>query len=126
MRLALPPHAGDESRRSVRDANIMVSRCVLLLFLVVARGGTFVLENPKGSLLEIGGGRGGAALPGHPSGCKVAEKLSQESGPSWNILGAILEPYWAPLGAILGALADSLEPQEGARTGCEGSGPPLQ
>ena len=83
-------------------------------------------REPQGVTPGDWGGKGGAALPGHPSGCKVAEKLSQESGPSWNILGAILEPYLGPLGAILGALVDSLEPQEGARTGCEGSGPPLQ
>ena len=36
----------------VQDANVMVSRVVLLLLLVVAQQSTFVLEQPRGSLMR--------------------------------------------------------------------------
>ena len=57
-RAPLPPPAvtpagpWDSAVTSVKEANLMVARCVLLLCLVMARGGVFVLENPKGSLLD--------------------------------------------------------------------------
>ncbi|CAK9085109.1 unnamed protein product [Durusdinium trenchii] len=47
---ALP--LGDDSAPSVALGNTMVARCALLLFLAAARGIWFVLEQPRGSLLE--------------------------------------------------------------------------
>ena len=43
---------GDVRVPSVANANTMVSRVVLLLYLVLALGGSFVLEQPINSMLE--------------------------------------------------------------------------
>jgi hypothetical protein len=43
---------GNEKHACVREANIMVSRTVLLLLVLAARGTFWVLEQPKGSLME--------------------------------------------------------------------------
>ena len=42
---------GCEHVHSVRDGNIMVSRVILILMLIMARGAVFVLEQPLLSLL---------------------------------------------------------------------------
>jgi hypothetical protein len=42
---------GDERVKSVKDGNLMVSRVVLLLWLLKARGCVFVVEQPMGSIL---------------------------------------------------------------------------
>ena len=42
---------GDERHLSVRKANIMVSRVVLLLYLLHAKGCVFIVEQPQGSLM---------------------------------------------------------------------------
>ena len=44
---------GDSSRECVRQANCMVSRTTLILWLHVAIGVLILLENPSGSLLEL-------------------------------------------------------------------------
>ena len=43
---------GDESLNSVANGNIMVARCCILIFLCASRGIHWVLEHPKGSLLQ--------------------------------------------------------------------------
>ena len=123
LRLALPPHAGDESRRSVRDANIMVSRCVLLLFLVVARGGTFVLENPKGSLLEIGGGRGARPCRGIHRGAKWLRNYHRSRGPLGTFLGPSWNLIWALLGPFLGPSWIPWSPKRGPGQGARARDP---
>ena len=44
--------AGDVTKKSVREANMMVARCILLLKLVIAKGCVFVIEQPLGSILD--------------------------------------------------------------------------
>ena len=44
---------GDPSVKSVAEGNQMVSRCALLLIIAFCRGLFFVLEQPRGSLLEV-------------------------------------------------------------------------
>lgn len=43
---------GRETYASVRTANYMVGRCMILILLAAARGIWVVLEQPKGSLME--------------------------------------------------------------------------
>lgn len=43
---------GNESAPSVQEGNLMVSRCALLLLLASAKGIWWVMEQPRGSLLE--------------------------------------------------------------------------
>ena len=42
---------GNERSQSVKDGNLMVSRVVLALMLIMARGSVFVLEQPLQSFL---------------------------------------------------------------------------
>ena len=42
---------GNENLQSVRDANTMVGRCSLLMGLICARGGSWLLEQPEHSLM---------------------------------------------------------------------------
>ncbi|CAE7214405.1 unnamed protein product, partial [Symbiodinium sp. CCMP2456] len=51
-RCYLCPH-GDESVVSVRKANKMMARSTILMYLVIAAGGHYVLENPQGSLIAL-------------------------------------------------------------------------
>ena len=44
---------GDPSVKSVMEGNQMVARCALLLIIAFCRGLFFVLEQPRGSLLEL-------------------------------------------------------------------------
>jgi hypothetical protein len=43
---------GDITRKYVRDANTMVSRVILLLWIHEARGTCWILEQPEGSLMQ--------------------------------------------------------------------------
>lgn len=55
---------GDPSVKSVSEGNQMVSRCALLLIIAFCRGLFFVLEQPRGSLLEV-----------HPATQKIFRKF---------------------------------------------------
>ena len=44
---------GDTSREYVRDANRMVSRTVLICWLLMSLGVLVILEQPRGSLMEL-------------------------------------------------------------------------
>ena len=45
--------AGDETVPSVKVANMITSRSVLLILLAIARGVHFVVEQPKSSLMDV-------------------------------------------------------------------------
>ncbi|CAE7217942.1 unnamed protein product, partial [Symbiodinium sp. CCMP2456] len=51
-RCYLCPH-GDENVVSVRKGNKMMARSTILMYLVIAAGGNYVLENPQGSLVVL-------------------------------------------------------------------------
>ncbi len=42
---------GNENRESVFNGNLMLSRIILILMLLMARGAVFILEQPMGSIL---------------------------------------------------------------------------
>ena len=44
---------GDDSVNCVAIGNVMVARCVLIILLAASRGIFWVLEQPRGSLLEM-------------------------------------------------------------------------
>ena len=44
---------GNIWQRSVADANLMVSRTIMLLHLIVGRGSVYVLEQPQGSIMPM-------------------------------------------------------------------------
>ncbi|CAE7227590.1 unnamed protein product [Symbiodinium sp. CCMP2456] len=48
----LCPH-GDESVVGVRRGNKLMARSTILMYLVIAAGGHYVLENPQGSLIAL-------------------------------------------------------------------------
>lgn len=77
---------GDSGMACVRDANIMVSRCVILVLLLASRGVMVVLEQPSSSLMQYPArehANKNPERPNRPSNCnRQNQSVRSESFPA--------------------------------------------